>query len=110
MNYILIETIIGAVLAVIIAIVTYKPQIEFYIGQKVYYYVLDQDKKCAGRIKATILCQREEDVDMNESRRIIPHNKRKTKRSEYLLLEIQPILGGQRIIIPSTNVLEKVGD
>ena len=106
----MVETIIGAVIAIIIAIITYKPPVEFYIGQKVYYYVLDQDKKCAGRIKATILCQREEDIDMSESRRIIPQNKRKTKSSEYLLLEIQPILGGQRIIIPSTNVLEKVDD
>lgn len=102
-------TIIGGLLAVIFAIITYKNE-EFYIGQKVYYYVSDKNKKYAGRIVATIVYYREEDITVNESRRIIPNNMRKIVSSHYKLLEIQPILGGQKLTIPITNVLEKVGE
>ena len=106
----MISTFIGGFIAVILAILTYKSDGNFYIGQKIYYYVTNQEKRCAGRITATVLCYREEDITPNESRRIIPNNMREVVSSKWLLLEVQPIIGGRKIVIPATNVLEKVGD
>ena len=105
-------TIIGGIVATLLAIITYKrtDSEDFYIGQKIYYYVIDKEKKYAGRIVAIITYYREEDTTVNESRRIIPNNMRKIIASHWRLLEIQPILGGQKLIIPISNVLEKVGD
>lgn len=102
-------TIIGGIVAVILAILTYKSD-EFYIGQKVYYYMTDKEKKYAGRIVAIINYYRDEDTTVNESRRIIPINMRKIVSSHWILLEIQPILGGQRLAIPTTNIIERVDD
>ena len=108
----MLSTVVGGIIAVILALVTYKKNNDnnFYIGQKVYYYVNDYNKRCAGRITAKILCHREEDITINESRRIIPDAARQIVTSQWLLLEIQPIIGGRKLMIPANHILEKVGE
>jgi len=107
----MLSAIIGGIIAAILGIISYKmDNNQFYIGQKVYYYVTDRNKPNTGRITATVLCFREEDVTIKESRRIIPNCARKIASSKWLLLEIQPVLGGRKIVVPASNILERIGD
>ena len=87
----------------------YKEKDELYIGRKVYYYLHDQTKIYTGRIMAIIKCDRIEDITHPTSAlRIIADSDRKIKKSAFTFVEIQPILGGDRILLSEHNIMKEL--
>ena len=101
-------TIIGGLVGAAIYIYVHRHDYDLRIGQKVYYYLQDKNKKYSGRITAKVTCCRKEDItEVSNSRRIIPLSDRKIKTSEYIVYEIQPIIGGEKIFLSDKNILRE---
>lgn len=102
------QTIVGGILAVLLYIyTTYQSnKNQLYIGQKIYYYLYDETKKYSGRIMAIITSYREEDItEYGSFLRIIPTSERKISKSQFTVYEVQPIIGGSRIVLPKNKIL-----
>ena len=104
----LLSTIIGGIIAIILFLYVHRNDYNLRIGQKVYYYLQDKDKKYSGRITAKVTCCREEDTtETSNTRRIIPVSDRKIKISKHIMYEIQPIIGGEKIFLSEKNILRE---
>ena len=106
----LMQTIIGGLIGAIIAIVQicYENKDKLYIGQKIYYYLDDETKHYSGRIMAIINLHRKEDITQPASlKRILAFKERKIKTSESIIYEIQPVIGGSRILLSHKNIIKK---
>jgi len=103
-----LQIIIGGLIGAIIAIIQeyFNNKNKLYIGRKIYYYLDDKNKLYSGRIMAIINLNREEDITKPASlKRILSFNERKIKLSKSIIYEIQPIIGGSKIILSEKNIL-----
>ena len=104
------QILIGGLIGAIIAImqIYFERKDKLYIGQKIYYYLDDENKYYSGRIMAIINLNREEDITKPASlKRILSFNERKIQFSKSVIYEIQPIIGGSRIILSEKNILKE---
>lgn len=109
----IIQTIIGGIIATILAVIhyCYERKDQLYIGQKIYYYLDDKQKHYSGRIMAIIFLHRQEDVTKPASlKRVLSSKERKIMTSESVIYEIQPIIGGSRIILSEYNIIKKFSE
>ena len=107
----LLQIVLGGLIAVMIYVyVQYKKSSNnLYIGQKIYYFIYDKNKKYSGRINAIITCYREEDItNPGSALRIIAFSERKIRNTKSILVEIQPILGGQKLVLPVEHIFHDV--
>lgn len=106
----IIQTIIGGLIGAIIAIIQlcYEMKDQLYIGQKIYYFLDDEKKHYSGRIMAIISLHRREDITRPASlKRILSIKERKITDSYSVIYEIQPIIGGTRILLPENNIIKR---
>lgn len=106
----LIQTIIGGLVAIILFLyMNYREtKDKLYIGKKIYYYLCDEQKKYSGKIMAIIIFNREEDITPSESHlRVIPLADKKIRKTQSIMYEIQPIIGGSRIVLPEANIYKE---
>lgn len=109
----LLQTIVGGLIGALIAIIQicYERKDQLYIGQKVYYFLDDEHKHYSGRIMAIISMYRREDITKPASlKRILSLKERKIGSSESTIYEIQPIVGGSRIMLSEHNIIKKITD
>ena len=103
---IFIGGLIGAMLAVLQ--ICFEKKNKLYIGQKIYYYLDNENKYYSGRIMAIINLNREEDITKPASlKRILSFKERKIRFSKSIIYEIQPIIGGSRVMLSEKNILKE---
>ena len=105
---IILQTIIGGIIAILIYLYINSRKSNIRIGQKVYYYFGDKNKLYSGRVIAILTCKREEDSSINQTRRIVPLSEKKIRTMEYKMFEIQPIIGGDKICISDKQTMKEI--
>ena len=102
------DILLGGIIAVIVYLYVHRNDSKFKVGQKVYYFLQDESKKYSGRITAKLICKKEEDMTPapKAKRRIIDLRDRDIRTTEYILFEVQPILGGEKIFLSEKNIFD----